>query len=78
MPPWTFHSAGSLVFGRGAVGQLGDIARRMKAGRVFIVTDLILKKTGILDRVLEPLTKAGLVVETFDGCVPEPPVNHVR
>ena len=78
MPPWTFHSAGSLVFGRGSIGQLGDIAKRMKASRIFIITDSILKNTGLLERVVEPLTKAGLIVESFDGCVPEPPVDIVR
>lgn len=78
MPPWTFHSAASLVFGRGAIAQLGDIAKRMKAARIFVITDSILVKTGILDRVTKPLTAAGLFVETFDGCLPEPPVEIVR
>jgi alcohol dehydrogenase class IV len=78
MPPWTFHSAGSLVFGRGAVDQLGDIAKRLKAGRVLVITDTVLRKTGILDRIHEPLTKAGLIVETFDGCLPEPPIEVIR
>ena len=78
LSPWTFHSAGSLVFGREAVTQLGDIARRLKAKRVFIITDRVLLDAGIVKRVEEPLTAAGCVVGIFDGCTPEPPVTVVR
>src|SRR4051794_24495658 len=34
---WTFHSAGTLLFGRHAVRELGDIAKRLPARRCFIV-----------------------------------------
>src|SRR5262245_33446580 len=69
---WTFHSAGALVFGRGAVGELGDFARRMNARRALIVTDPILVKAGLADAVSKPLGDAGLAVDTFDGGEPEP------
>ena len=41
MRTWTFHSADGLVFGREAVRQLPDVARRLKAKRVFVVTDKV-------------------------------------
>jgi alcohol dehydrogenase class IV len=69
---WTFASAGQLVFGAGAVEQLGELALRQSFGRVLIVTDPPLVSAGLLDRVRAPLTKAGVVVETFDGGEPEP------
>lgn len=78
MPPWTFHTAGSLVFGRGAVDQLGDIAKKRNANRILIITDTILEKTGILERVMKPLTATGLIVESFTGCLPEPPIEVIR
>jgi alcohol dehydrogenase class IV len=78
MPPWTFHTAGSLVFGRGAVDQLGDIAKKRNAKRVLIITDTILEKTGILERVLKPLVAAGLDAVSFTGCLPEPPIEVIR
>ncbi len=77
MAPWTFHSAGSLVFGRGAVARLGDVARRLKADRVFVVTDGTLAGNGVLDAVRGPLHAAGVTVDVFDGCVPEPPSDVV-
>lgn len=75
---WNFHSAGSLVFGRGAVAQLGDIAGRLKAKRVLVVTDDILTKVGITEQAVAPLRAAGVEVSVFAGCKPEPPVEVIR
>src|SRR4051812_35776449 len=69
---WTFHSAGHLVFGRNAVRQLGDIAARLRARRILIVTDPVLVKAGLLERVREPLIAKGLEVDAFTGGEPEP------
>ena len=69
---WTFHSAGTIVFGRDAVHQLGEVAARLGAKRAFVVTDAILQKAGVLERVLEPLKKSNLAVEAFTGGEPEP------
>jgi len=78
LPNFTFHSAGSLIFGRDSVNQLGEIAGRLKAQRILIVTDPILVKAGLVERILTPLTAAGVTCEVFTGCVPEPPVEVVR
>jgi alcohol dehydrogenase class IV len=72
-----FHSAVSLVFGRDAVMQIGDIATRMPARRVFVVTDAILDKTGAVAKVVGPLREAGLAVEVFGGGQPEPSLKLV-
>jgi alcohol dehydrogenase class IV len=69
---WTFHSAGQLVFGPGAVAQLGEIATRLPARRVLLVTDPILLKAGLVETVRRPLDAAGLAVEVFSGGEPEP------
>lgn len=69
---WNFYSAGHLVFGRHAVGQLGEIAQRLACKRVLIVTDPILQQAGLITQVQTPLTQAGMAVEVFDGGEPEP------
>ena len=69
---WTFHSAGQIVFGRDAVQQIGDIASRLNGKRALIVTDPILEKAGLVEKVREPLLKAGLHVAVFNGGEPEP------
>jgi alcohol dehydrogenase class IV len=71
---WSFHSAGQLLFGRGAAAQLGEVARRLGAGRVFVVTDSHLVKAGVLDRVRSALAATYASVEVFEGGLPEPPI----
>jgi alcohol dehydrogenase class IV len=75
--PWSFHSAGSLVFGRHSVTQLGDIAHRLHAKRVLVVTDATLAKVGIVDQVVTSLAASGTTVDVFTGCLPEPPVEVI-
>jgi len=72
---WNFHSAGQLVFGRGAVRQLGSLLGRRKLSRVFIVTDPRLVTAGLAERVLQPLGAAGITCQVFSGGEPEPAVN---
>src|SRR4051812_44280839 len=74
---WMFHSAGTLLFGRGAAGQVGDIVRRVPARRVFVVTDAKLDRAGVVAKVIGPLKEAGLTVEVFGGGQPEPSLNLV-
>src|SRR5260370_23963280 len=69
---WSFHSAGQIIFGRNCVGQLGDVADQLQTRRILIVTDSILERAGLVERVRAPLTKSGAVSETFAGGEPEP------
>jgi alcohol dehydrogenase class IV len=69
---WTFHSAGQLLFGRNAVRQVGDAARRLGANRVLIATDEVLHRAGVVDRVRAPLLESGIAVDVFTGGEPEP------
>lgn len=71
---WSFHSAGQLVFGRGALADLGRWAARRKWQRAFIVTDQRLAAAGLVQRVVAPLQEAGIQFEIFDGGEPEPAV----
>lgn len=72
---WQFHTSGQLVFGWGAVRQLPTLMLRRKFQRVFLVTDQVLAKNGILDRVRGPLSDAGFEVDVFDGGEPEPSID---
>jgi alcohol dehydrogenase class IV len=72
---WTFHTAQQLLFGRGAVRQLGDVARRLGAMRVLIVTDANLLKAGLIDELHAPLTEEGVGVDIFSEGEPEPSLH---
>ncbi len=69
---WMFHSAGTLLFGRNAARQLGDVARRLGGKRALVVTDPVLVKAGLVERVRGPLEEASVTVEVFPGGEPEP------
>jgi alcohol dehydrogenase class IV len=69
---WTFHSAGTLLFGREAVNQLGEVAGRLGARRVLLVTDPVLTRAGLPECIRAPLSAAGVTVETFAEGEPEP------
>ena len=69
---WTFHTAGQIIFGPGAVRQIGDVARRLKLNRLLIVTDGALERAGVVGAVVEPLAAAGIACEVFPGGEPEP------
>ena len=69
---WTFHSAGQIVFGPGAVAQLGELARRHGITRASIVTDRQLIGAGLLDELCGPLEASGVAIDFFDDGEPEP------
>jgi alcohol dehydrogenase class IV len=74
---WTFHSAGSLVFGRDAVEQTGDLCRRLPVRRAFVVTDATLDRVGVVAKLVGPLREAGSTVEVFGGGQAEPSLRLV-
>jgi len=69
---WTFHSAGKLVFGNGALDQAGEIVGRLGAKRILLVTDGVLVQSGLVDRLRDILEGAGLETHVFSGGEPEP------
>jgi alcohol dehydrogenase len=75
---WTFHSAGQILFGPGAVGHLGTIAARLGARRLLIVTDRVLADNGVLAQVRRPLAEANVACEVFSGGEPEPSFEAVE
>lgn len=79
MRTWSFSSAGTLFFGRHAVRHhLRDACERLNAKRVFVVTDTILVKAGLLVQTAEPIADCGVKLEPFDRITAEPGVELVR
>ena len=79
MRTWSFASAGTLFFGRGAVGiHLRDVCERLNAKRAFVVTDGVLVKAGLLAQTAEPLAAGGITFAHFDQVTPEPGAEVAR
>ena len=69
---WTFWTAGELIFGAHAVRRVGEVASRLGARRLLLVTDPVLVRAGLAEALLGPLSEAGVAVELFAGGEPEP------
>ena len=65
---WSFYCPPQLLFGRGAVEQLGELAARHQWRKLLVVSDRNLESAGLVDRVLAPLHRASLETTCFlDG-----------
>lgn len=69
---WHFCAPGRIVFGCGAIRELGPLAARMRLQRPLVVTDVHLVRAGIVERVMDALRSAGIVPSVFDGGRAEP------
>ncbi|HZI95149.1 MAG TPA: iron-containing alcohol dehydrogenase [Patescibacteria group bacterium] len=67
-----------VLFGPGAVAELGAVARTLGAGRALVVTDAGLRAAGHLDRVLAALDDASLSPVVFDGVKENPTTADVE
>jgi len=70
---WEFKISDRIKFGNGAVEELAYEVKMFSAKKILIITDIGLKKTGILDYVNEILRDFEVVV--FDEVEPEPSLN---
>lgn len=73
MGPFTFNTSKSIQFGAGELAQIGSLARQRIGTRVMLVTDPGMMSTGIIERALEFLGKAGVEVELFNEVEADPP-----
>ena len=72
---WSIYSAGQLVFGRGAIRDLGRLCQQRKWSRILLVTDERLAAAGLVEQVAAPLREAKLTFDTFRGGEPEPAIE---
>jgi alcohol dehydrogenase class IV len=77
MPPthrdcWNFHSAGRLVFGTGSIHRLGWLLKPWNCRKVFLVSDRVLEKAGVVEQVMQSLADGDFEIATFLDGEPEP------
>jgi len=68
---WTFHSAGQVVFGIGAVGRLEEVLGQSRISKALVVTDPVLIKAGVVEEATKALG-GRIHFEIFSGGEPEP------
>src|SRR4051812_35983270 len=72
---WNFFTAGQIIFGSGAVRQLGGLLAKRKLHRAFVITDKQLVAAEIAPKVLHSLTEASLSTHLFDEGAAEPSIE---
>jgi len=82
LPEWVLdfrHSAGGrVIFGPGKIEKLGFEARRLGAGKVLIVTDAGLARTGFVERAREALGRQGVGAAVFAEVRENPTTEDVE
>ncbi|MCH2115818.1 MAG: iron-containing alcohol dehydrogenase [Pirellulales bacterium] len=69
---WSFFTPGQLVFGSGAIDQLGAWFQRQQLQRILVVTDQSLQQAGVVLPVEQQLAAAELEFKIFVGGRAEP------
>jgi alcohol dehydrogenase class IV len=66
-----------VIFGSGCAEGVGEVAKRLGAQRVLVISDRGLQKAGLVEAVMRWLAQAGLTVESFVDVEAEPPLESV-
>lgn len=73
-----FQTASTLITGTGSIAKIGEQAEKFEAKHVVIVTDSIIKQTGLLENITTPLTNQEISFKIIDKVVPEPPFENLE
>jgi alcohol dehydrogenase class IV len=68
-----FRLPQTIVTGPGTIARIGQEAKQRGAGKALIVTDRIIRQTGLLKKVTDPLDEEGIAYAIVDGITAEPP-----
>ncbi|MEW6531447.1 MAG: iron-containing alcohol dehydrogenase [Thermodesulfobacteriota bacterium] len=71
-----FQVKTQILFGRGAIQSLGELASELGAKACLLIADRALEETGILDKVRGILRESGLRSVEFLGTEPEPYLDN--
>jgi len=73
-----FHNPTHLIFGAGRLSQLGELANKYGKRALIVTGGGSVKRSGIFDRAVESLEKAGVLVAECSGIEPNPRISSVR
>lgn len=73
-----FRTADHLITGTGSIAQIGVQAKKLNATKLVIVTDKIIRQTGLLAKVTTPLEEEACDFDIMDDVIPEPPFENLE
>ena len=78
MKNFSFYNPVKVVFGKGAVTQVGEETVRYGRKALLVYGQASLKKSGVFDRISMSLKRAGVEVVEFGGVQANPLLSHAR
>ncbi|MCU9614886.1 iron-containing alcohol dehydrogenase [Caldibacillus lycopersici] len=73
-----FHSTSTLILENGSSLQLGKYLKKLGVSKVLVVTDSVLVKLGVVDRIISLAKEEGFEFEVYSEVLPEPPLENVE
>ncbi len=78
MRPFTFRLPSRILFGENSAERLRAFVDEYSPKRTLAVTDTVLRKIGLADRVFDPLKSIDMELVIFDGVEPEPSTQNAE
>lgn len=75
---YTIASPSRIFCGQGSIQRLRDLVNELGAKRVLLVTDLGIRKSGIVDKILSVLNDELLTVAIFEETKAEPTISNYK
>lgn len=73
---FTFKSPNVFVLENGCSENIGQYLEKLNSERILIVTDEVMTKIGVTERIQNAIESSGLTAVVFDKSLPEPPVEN--
>ncbi|RAS77202.1 iron-containing alcohol dehydrogenase [Priestia endophytica] len=73
-----FRTAQTLITGRDSISKIGEEAKKLGSKKAIIITDKVIRQTGLLSKVIFPLEEINLAVDIMDEVMPEPPFENLE
>lgn len=78
MRNFCFHNPTKIIFGRGAIADIGPETAQLGRKALLVYGQKSIKRTGIHRVVVQSLAQAGIAIVEHGGVRPNPVVSHVR
>jgi alcohol dehydrogenase YqhD (iron-dependent ADH family) len=78
MENFTFKNTTAMIFGKGTLEKTGKETCKYGKKVLLVYGEGFIKRTGILERVIESLKKEGADIVEFPGTMPNPVLAHVQ
>ncbi|WP_277949812.1 iron-containing alcohol dehydrogenase [Priestia endophytica] len=73
-----FRTAQTLITGRNSISKIGEEAKKLGSKKAMIITDKVIRQTGLLSKVIFSLEEINLAVDIMDEVMPEPPFENLE